>query len=64
MMEDRVAHQKLWEATREGLDRMAMQSDLRDIFHGVVVTGFNQADKQNKTMVNFYYQVNTIYVIL
>lgn len=31
---------KLTSVTKEGLDRMIMQSELRDIYHGVVLNGF------------------------
>jgi len=31
---------RLASATKEGLDRMIMQSDLRDVYHGVIVNGF------------------------
>lgn len=50
-------YQQLTEAAREGLDRMVMQSDLRDIYHGVVVNGFQPADKGDGVTVNFYVQV-------
>lgn len=47
---------KLKALTKEGLDRMIMQSDLRDVFHGVLVNGFEP--KQKKTMVDFYVQLS------
>lgn len=50
-------YQQLNEATREGLDRMVMQSDLRDIYHGVVVNGFQPDDQGDGVTVNFYVQV-------
>jgi hypothetical protein len=50
-------YQQLSEAAREGLDRMVMQSDLRDIYHGVVVNGFQPAHQGDGVTVNFYVQV-------
>lgn len=50
-------YQQLSEATREGLDRMVMQSDLRDIYHGVVVNGFQPDDQGDGVTVKFYVQV-------
>lgn len=50
-------YQKLIEATREGLNRMSMQSDLRDIYHGVIVEGFEPAEKNEKTVVSYIIQV-------
>ncbi|PNF37850.1 hypothetical protein B7P43_G07412 [Cryptotermes secundus] len=51
-------YQQLNEATREGLDRMIMQSDLRDIYHGVVVNGFQPDDQGDGVTVNFYVQLS------
>ncbi|XP_066139774.1 uncharacterized protein [Euwallacea fornicatus] len=39
-MENSTEFMKLSRKIQEALDRMVMQSDLRDIFHGVKVTGF------------------------
>lgn len=50
-------YQKLTEATREGLNRMSMQSDLRDIYHGVIVGGFEPAEKSEKAVVSYIIQV-------
>jgi hypothetical protein len=50
-------YQQLSEATREGLDRTVMQSDLRDIYHGVVVKDFQPDDQGDGVTVNFYVQV-------
>lgn len=47
---------RLAAATHEGLDRMVMQSDLRDIYHGVQVGGFEPA-KDEGLINNFYVQV-------
>jgi hypothetical protein len=52
-----LQYQQLNDATREGLDRMVMQSDLRDIYHGVVVSGFQPDDHGDGVTVNFYVQV-------
>lgn len=58
-MEDTTSshYHQLTEAAREGLDRMVMQSDLRDIYHGVVVNGFQPDDQGDGVTVNFYVQV-------
>jgi len=57
-------YQNLANDAREGLRRAAMRSDLRDIFQGTTVTGFEPAainstfDSVDKgVMVNFYVQV-------
>lgn len=50
-------YQQLTEATREGLNRMSMQSDLRDIYHGVIVGGFGPAEKNEKAVVSYIIQV-------
>lgn len=50
-------YQQLIEATREGLNRMSMQSDLRDIYHGVIVGGFEPAGKSEKAIVSYIIQV-------
>ncbi|GFG33362.1 hypothetical protein Cfor_04066, partial [Coptotermes formosanus] len=59
-MEDTTSthYQQLAEAAREGLDRMVMQSDLRDIYHGVVVDGFQPDDQGDGVTVNFYVQLS------
>jgi SEA domain len=45
--------------THDSLDRMVMQSDLRDIYHGVHVTGFEGAGKAaNGVLSNFYLQLS------
>lgn len=43
-------------ATHEGLDRMVMQSDLRDIYHGVQINKF-EPNKDNGIINEFYVQV-------
>lgn len=50
-------YQKLSEATREGLNRMSMQSDLRDIYHGVIIGGYEPAGKSDKAVVSYIIQV-------
>lgn len=44
--------------THEGLDRMAMQSELRDVYHGVHVTGFEEIPQQAGLFSNFYLQLS------
>ncbi|PSN41716.1 hypothetical protein C0J52_07786 [Blattella germanica] len=51
-------YHQLAEATREGLDRMVMQSDLRDIYHGVIVNGFQPIERDDGVNVNFYVQLS------
>ncbi|XP_050423117.1 mucin-3A isoform X2 [Adelges cooleyi] len=51
-------YQQLTEATREGLNRMSMQSDLRDIYHGVIVGGFEPAVNGEKTAVSYIIQLS------
>ncbi|KAG8338616.1 hypothetical protein J6590_000290 [Homalodisca vitripennis] len=51
-------YQRLVDATREGLDRMVMQSDLRDIYHGVEVRGFEPARMPDNAVVKFYVQLS------
>ncbi|VVC43621.1 EGF-like, conserved site,EGF-like calcium-binding domain,SEA domain,EGF-like calcium-binding [Cinara cedri] len=51
-------YQKLTEATREGLNRMSMQSDLRDIYHGVIVGGYEPAEKSEKAVVSYIIQLS------
>uniref|UniRef100_A0A0A9Z5Z8 63 kDa sperm flagellar membrane protein n=1 Tax=Lygus hesperus TaxID=30085 RepID=A0A0A9Z5Z8_LYGHE len=52
-------YQHLAEATKEGLDRMVMQSDLRDVYHGLSVTGFGKNNNNvNDTMAKFYIQLS------
>ncbi|XP_054280807.1 uncharacterized protein LOC128998618 isoform X1 [Macrosteles quadrilineatus] len=51
-------YQRLVDATREGLDRMVMQSDLRDIYHGVEVRGFEPAREPDNAVVRFYVQLS------
>lgn len=54
---------RLAEATKEGLERVVMQSELRDVAHGVVLQGFapggaaGQHDDDH-AVVNFYVQLS------
>lgn len=51
-------------ATHEGINRMIMQSDLRDVYHGVHITGFHPIEMRTKdgayqgVINDFYVQVN------
>ncbi|KAG5890180.1 hypothetical protein JTB14_014346 [Gonioctena quinquepunctata] len=49
---------KFAQATREGLNRMVMQSDLRDIFHGVKVHSFEPGQKNKGIVSKFYLQLS------
>lgn len=53
-------YRKLTEATREGLNRMSMQSDLRDVYHGVIVGGFERAGGGDKAVVSYIIQVSFV----
>lgn len=65
-------YQALAFATHEGINRMIMQSDLRDVYHGVHITGFDpvqmkdaNGDDFQGVMNDFYVQVYyAIYLIL
>ncbi|XP_073985317.1 uncharacterized protein isoform X2 [Rhodnius prolixus] len=50
-------YQTLIDATKEGLHRMVMQSDLRDIYHGIEVTGFNHKERDD-IVADFYIQLS------
>ncbi|CAH1154634.1 unnamed protein product [Phaedon cochleariae] len=49
---------KFAHATREALDRMVMQSDLRDIFHGVQVHSFEPVADSTGIVSKFYLQLS------
>ncbi|XP_063229943.1 uncharacterized protein LOC134535040 isoform X2 [Bacillus rossius redtenbacheri] len=54
-----LKHGRLSEATREGLDRAVMQSDLRDVYRGVAVTGFRPPHHRGAgVLVDFYVQLS------
>lgn len=56
------SHHQLTEAARDGLDRMVMQSNLRDIYHGIVVSGFEPTKESDKASVVYMVQVSSINV--
>ncbi|KAJ8922919.1 hypothetical protein NQ315_001461, partial [Exocentrus adspersus] len=49
---------KFAHATREALDRMVMQSDVRDIFHGVQVHSFGPGPTTKGIVTRFYLQLS------
>ncbi|XP_024082315.1 mucin-17 isoform X2 [Cimex lectularius] len=51
-------YQALSEATKEGLDRMIMQSEIRDVYHSLQITGFKPDNKEDNAMANFYIQLS------
>ncbi|KAG6464158.1 hypothetical protein O3G_MSEX014321 [Manduca sexta] len=58
-------YQALAVATHEGINRMVMQSDLRDVFHGVHITGFHPVEMKESggdlyqgVMNHFYVQLS------
>ncbi|XP_063370180.1 uncharacterized protein LOC134658427 isoform X2 [Cydia amplana] len=57
-------YQALALATHEGINRMVMQSDLRDVFHGVHITGFHPIEMRTDgelyqgVMNDFYVQLS------
>ncbi|XP_038219351.1 uncharacterized protein LOC119837692 [Zerene cesonia] len=51
-------------ATHEGINRMVMQSDLRDVFHGVHITGFHPVEMTAKNKEVYQGVVNDFYVQL
>ncbi|XP_045507324.1 uncharacterized protein LOC123703410 isoform X1 [Colias croceus] len=51
-------------ATHEGINRMVMQSDLRDVFHGVHITGFHPIEMKAKNKEVYQGVVNDFYVQL
>ena len=53
------SHQQLTEAAREGLDRMVMQSNLRDIYHDIVVSGFEPTKESDRAAVVYVVRVCT-----
>ncbi|XP_066261602.1 mucin-2-like isoform X2 [Euwallacea similis] len=60
-MENSTEFMKLSRKIHEALDRMVMQSDLRDIFHGVKVTGFYPISTnrgQTGVVSKFYLQLS------
>lgn len=51
-------YQRLADAARDSLDRTVMQSDLRDISHGVEVRGFEPAAHSDQAVIKFNVQVS------
>lgn len=49
-------------ATHEGINRMVMQSDLRDVFHGVHITGFQPVEMIGGNGEKFQGVINDFYV--
>lgn len=63
-------YQALALATHEGINRMVMQSDLRDVYHGVHITGFHPVELKSPNgelyrgvMNDFYVQVKYYYLL-
>lgn len=59
-----MEHFRLRSAIHEALDRMVMQSDLRDVYHGVHVNTFEPAKKSQGLVNKFYLQVIKLKIIL
>ncbi|XP_060807495.1 uncharacterized protein LOC106137127 isoform X1 [Amyelois transitella] len=51
-------------ATHEGINRMVMQSDLRDVFHGVHITGFSPVQMKDENGDDYQGVMNDFYVQL
>ncbi|XP_052745294.1 uncharacterized protein LOC112058337 isoform X2 [Bicyclus anynana] len=51
-------------ATHEGINRMIMQSDLRDVYHGVHITGFHPVDMRTPKGEIYEGVINDFYVQL
>lgn len=49
-------------AAHEGINRMVMQSDLRDVYHGVHVTGFHPVEMKTGTGDSYQGVMNDFYV--
>lgn len=58
-LEDPTApsYHRLHEATKDGLDRMVMQSTLRDVYHGIMINKFEPIRKSDSAVVDFLVQV-------
>lgn len=54
---DSTKYSRLAAATQDALDRMVMQSDLRDIYHGVHINSFKSTPDGTGLLNNFYLQV-------
>ncbi|XP_046974212.1 uncharacterized protein LOC124540573 isoform X3 [Vanessa cardui] len=51
-------------ATHEGINRMVMQSDLRDVYHGVHITGFHPIEMKTPQEETYQGVINDFYVQL
>ncbi|CAB3233080.1 unnamed protein product [Arctia plantaginis] len=51
-------------ATHEGINRMVMQSDLRDVYHGVHITGFHPVELKSPSGELYQGVMNDFYVQL
>ncbi|XP_064075147.1 uncharacterized protein LOC113393742 isoform X2 [Vanessa tameamea] len=51
-------------ATHEGINRMVMQSDLRDVYHGVHITGFHPIEMLTPQEETYQGVINDFYVQL
>ncbi|KAL4712584.1 hypothetical protein ACJJTC_007600 [Scirpophaga incertulas] len=51
-------------ATHEGINRMVMQSDLRDVYHGVHITGFKPLEMNSDKEKRYQGVMNEFYVQL
>lgn len=49
-------------ATHEGINRMVMQSDLRDVYHGVHITGFHPIEMKTSQGERYQGVINDFYV--
>lgn len=54
---------RLAQASHDGLDRLVMQSDLRDIYHGIQINGF-EPHKDTGVVNDFYVQVSKFLVAI
>lgn len=51
-------YNKLATISHDSIDRMVMQSDLRDIYHGIHITGFNKTKQNNGIISEFSLQLS------
>lgn len=54
-----IRYARLAAATHDALDRMVMQSDLRDIYHGVHISEFKPTADGEGILNSFHLQVTT-----
>lgn len=55
-------YQLLAGTTHEGINRMVMQSDLRDVYHGVHINGFHPVEMKSPAGDSYQGVVNDFYV--